>query len=475
LKAGDAVAVCLANRPEYFSLAWAAQRSGLYFVALSSRLTLAEIDYIARDSGAKVIIAGAELPHTAALPAGLSDLILYSLGGAVEGYRIWESEVAVQPASRIADEIAGGEMLYSSGTTGRPKGIRPELPKDGDITALPMTALVAQTRFGVDTDSVYLCPAPLYHAAPLRWSMGVQQLGGTVVLLEKFDPEVALAAIDCHRVSHSQWVPTHFIRMLKLPQDVRARYDVSSLRLAIHSSAPCPVPVKRQMIEWFGPILVEYYAGTEGNGMTIINSKEWLKKPGSVGRANFCMVHICDDEGNELPVGQVGNIYFEGDHPFEYHNDPAKTATAYDARGWTTLGDIGRLDGDGYLFLTDRKSFMIISGGVNIYPQEIENLIIEHPKVADVAVIGAPCPEMGERVVAVIQPEDWRDATPEFAAELSAWARQSLSGIKMPRQFDFMKQLPRHDTGKLYKRLIRDAYWQAPVTGPGLALATIAT
>jgi len=460
LKPSDAVAVCLSNTPDYFALAWAAQRSGLYFVALSSRLTLAEVDYIARDCGAKVLIAGADLPHTAALPEGLSDLMLFSLGGIVPGYRIWEDEVAGQPSTRIGDEVAGGEMLYSSGTTGRPKGIRPELPADGDITAMPMTTLVAKSRFGVDEASVYLCPAPLYHAAPLRWSMGVQHLGGTVVLMDKFDPELALAAIDAHGVTHSQWVPTHFIRMLKLPEDVRARYDVSTLKLAIHASAPCPVPVKRTMIDWFGPILIEYYAGTEGNGMTIINSEEWLRKPGSVGKANFCVVHICDDEGNELPPGEVGNIYFQGDHPFEYHNDPEKTATAYDARGWTTLGDVGRLDEDGYLFLTDRKSFMIISGGVNIYPQEIENLLIQHPRVADAAVIGAPCAEMGERVVAVIQPSDWADATPEFAAELSAWARQSLSGIKTPRQFDFMQELPRHDTGKLYKRLIRDAYWK---------------
>lgn len=460
LKPGDAVAVCLGNRPEYFTLAWAAQRSGLYFVALSSRLTLAEIDYIARDSGAGVLIADADLPHTPDLPRGLSDLTLFCLGGATPGYRVWEDEAALQPVTRIADEVAGGEMLYSSGTTGRPKGVRPELPRDGTITAMPMTTVVARSRFGVDADSVYLCPAPLYHAAPLRWSMAVQHLGGTVVLMEKFDPERALAAVDRHRVTHSQWVPTHFIRMLKLPDEVRARYDVSSLKLAIHASAPCPVPVKQAMIDWFGPILVEYYAGTEGNGMTIINSQEWLRKPGSVGRANFCVVHILDDEGRELPPGEVGNIYFQGDHPFEYHNDPEKTAGAYDARGWTTLGDVGRLDEDGYLFLTDRKSFMIISGGVNIYPQEIENLLIQHPRVADVAVIGAPCPEMGERVVAVIQPADWADATPEVAAELSAWARRSLSGIKLPRQFDFMRELPRHDTGKLYKRLIRDEYWK---------------
>lgn len=460
LKPGDAVAVYMGNRPQYFDLAWAAQRSGLYFVALSSRLTLDEVEYIARDSGAKALIADTDLENAPDLPSRLSGLTLFSLGDAMAGYRRWEDDVAAQPVVRIVDEIAGGEMLYSSGTTGRPKGIRPELPADGDITAMPMTTLVASTRFGVDARSIYLCPAPLYHAAPLRWSMAVQHLGGTVVLMDRFDPEQALIAIDRHGVTHSQWVPTHFIRMLKLTDDVRARYDVSSLKLAIHASAPCPVPVKRAMIDWFGPILVEYYAGTEGNGMTIIDSHEWLQKPGSVGRANFCVVHVCDDEGRELPPGQIGDVYFEGDHPFEYHNDPEKTAGAYDARGWTTLGDVGRMDEDGYLFLTDRKSFMIISGGVNIYPQEIENLLIQHPRVADVAVIGAPCPEMGERVVAVVQPADWADATAQFAEELGVWARQSLSGIKAPRQIDFLRELPRHDTGKLYKRLIRDAYWE---------------
>lgn len=460
LKAGDAVAAYLPNIPAYFSVAWAAQRSGLYFVALSSRLTLEEVEYIARDSGAKVVVAGANLENTGSLASKLSDLCLFTIGGAVEGFRSWEEATASMPAERIADEIAGGEMLYSSGTTGRPKGIRPELPANGDITAMPMTTVVAKTRFEANEDSVYLCPAPLYHAAPLRWSMGIQHLGGTVVVMEKYDAEAALAAIDRYGVTHSQWVPTHFIRMLKLPDEVRAKYDVSSLKLAIHASAPCPVPVKQAMIDWFGPILVEYYAGTEGNGMTIINSHEWLKKPGSVGKANFCVVHICDDDGVELAANEIGNVYFEGDHPFEYHNAPEKTAGAYHDKGWTTLGDVGRLDEDGYLFLTDRKSFMIISGGVNIYPQEIENHLIGHPKVADVAVIGAPCPEMGERVVAVVQPANWDDANDDFAAELQAWARTALSGIKVPRQYDFMAELPRHDTGKLYKRLIRDKYWE---------------
>lgn len=460
LKKGDVVAAYLPNIPDYFAVAWGAQRSGLYFVAMSSRLTLDEAEYIARDSGAKVVVASGALANTASFPTRLSDIHLFTIGEPLAGFASWEKVVAAMPDTPIADEVAGGEMLYSSGTTGRPKGIRPELPANGDITAMPMTTVVAKTRFGVDESSVYLCPAPLYHAAPLRWSMGVQHLGGTVVVMEKFDPELALKAIDRHKVTHSQWVPTHFIRILKLPDDVRAAYDVSSLKVAIHASAPCPVHVKQAMIEWFGPILVEYYAGTEGNGMTIIDSHEWLKKPGSVGKANFCVVHICDDEGNELPSGEVGNVYFEGNHPFEYHNAPEKTASAYHPKGWTTLGDVGRLDEDGYLFLTDRKSFMIISGGVNIYPQEIENHLISHPKVMDVAVIGAPCAEMGERVVAVIQPVADAGCRIQLAKDLEAYARLSLSGIKVPRQYDFMEELPRHDTGKLYKRLIRDRYWQ---------------
>jgi acyl-CoA synthetase (AMP-forming)/AMP-acid ligase II len=289
----------------------------------------------------------------------------------------------------------------------------------------------------------------------------MHRIGATVVVMEHFDAEAALAAIEKHKANISQWVPTMFVRMLKLPAEVRARYDVSSMRSAIHAAAPCPVEVKRQMIEWWGEVLHEYYAGTEGNGFCYISSRDWLAHPGSVGRSLLGPVHICDDEGNEVPNGEEGTIYFENENQFEYHNDPEKTASARHPMhpNWSTLGDVGRLDEDGFLYLTDRKAFMIISGGVNIYPQEAENLLITHPQVADVAVIGVPNEEFGEEVRAVVQPVRWEDAGPELAETLIAFCRQNLASIKCPRVVDFERELPRHPTGKLYKRLIRDRYW----------------
>ncbi len=306
---------------------------------------------------------------------------------------------------------------------------------------------------------IYLSPAPLYHAAPLRWTMAVQQLGGTVIVMERFDAELALKYVEQYHVTHAQWVPTHFVRMLKLPTEVREGYDMSSLKAVWHAAAPCPIPVKEEIIAWWGPIVHEYYAGTEGNGFTAINSVEWLQHKGSVGKGLTAEVKICDEDGNALPPRTEGAVYFAGGGAFEYHNDPAKTAESYNRHGWSTLGDVGWLDEEGYLYLTDRKSFMIISGGVNIYPAEIENLLITHPKVADVAVIGGPHEEMGEEVIAVIQPLDWADAGDDLAADLNAFARANLSHVKAPRRIDFMPELPRHATGKLYKRLIRDAYW----------------
>jgi long-chain acyl-CoA synthetase len=326
--------------------------------------------------------------------------------------------------------------------------------------------MIGQAMFGFEPDMVYLSPAPLYHAAPLGWSMAVQSIGGTVVMMERFDPELALSHIEKYKVTCAQWVPTHFVRMLKLPPETRAKYDHSSLKSVFHAAAPCPVPVKEAMIDWWGPIVQEYYAGTEGNGFCAITAEEWLRKKGSVGRGMTAQVKICDENGDEVPPRTEGGVYFAGGGEFEYHNDPAKTAEARNKHGWTTLGDVGWLDEDGYLFLTDRKSFMIISGGVNIYPQEIENLLIGHPLITDVAVVGAPHEEMGEEVVAVVQPADWSRVGPELAAEISAYARANLSHVKTPRRIDFMQELPRHATGKLYKRLIRDAYWgkaEAPI------------
>jgi acyl-CoA synthetase (AMP-forming)/AMP-acid ligase II len=291
--------------------------------------------------------------------------------------------------------------------------------------------------------------------------MSVHRLGGTVVVMEHFDGEAALAAIEKYRITDSQWVPTHFTRMLKLPEDVRARYDHSTLKCAVHAAAPCPVPIKEAMIAWWGPVIREYYAGTEGNGFTFISSEDWLTHKGSVGRALNAIIHICDENGRELPVGDEGIVYFESESRFSYHNDPEKTRESRhpEHENWSMLGDVGRVDEEGFLYLTDRKSFMIISGGVNIYPQEIENLLVSHPKVADAAVIGAPDEDIGERVVAVVQPLDMAEAGDALAAELIAYLRQSLSGVKVPRQIDFRAELPRHPTGKLYKRLLRDEYW----------------
>lgn len=458
LQPGDRVALFLENTPDYFAFAWAAQRSGLLFVAISSKLTAPEVDYILTDSGAKLLIASAALGEVAA--AVTAPVKRYSHDGTISGFEPIETVLDRQPAVPIADETAGGAMLYSSGTTGRPKGILRPPPPDPAIDAPTPLAMIANMFFGLGPDTIYLSTAPLYHAAPLGWTMTVQMLGGTVVLMHHFEAEAALAHIERYRCNAGQFVPTHFVRMLKLPEDVRAKYDVSSMKCAIHAAAPCPIPVKRAMIDWWGPVIDEYYAGSEGNGFTAIKAADWLEHPGSVGRCvGPFKLHICDEEGNELPPRTEGLVFFEAERLFEYHNDPQKTAESRNRHGWTTLGDVGWVDEEGYLYLTDRKSFMIISGGVNIYPQEIENHLVTHPAVADVAVVGAPHDEMGEQVVAVVQTVAGIEAGPALIEELTVYCRQSLSGVKTPRRFDFVEELPRHPTGKLYKRLIRDKYW----------------
>lgn len=460
LQIGDTIALCLENRAEYFPLAWGAQRAGLVYVAISSRLAAPEIAYIAHDSGSRLLIGSAYgaqvLDEVAKIAPDVPQLRLDTPGA-----MSLEDALAAMPDTPIADERAGCDMLYSSGTTGKPKGVRIPLPEDPEIGGGNSLIAIANQAFGITGDAVYLSPAPLYHAAPLRWSMTIHRLGGTVVAMEKFDPEHALELIEKYKVTDSQWVPTHFVRMLKLPQEARAKRDISSLKCAIHAAAPCPVPVKQAMIEWWGPVIREYYAGTEGNGFTFISSEEWLQRPGSVGRALLGTIRICDEDGDEVARRTEGQVFFEGGSPFSYHNDPDKTRDATNKHGWTSLGDVGLMDEDGYLFLTDRKSFMIISGGVNIYPQEIENLLVTHPKVADVAVIGSPDPDMGERVVAVVQPRDMAEAGPALAAELTEWLNPQLSRVKMPRQIDFRAELPREPTGKLFKRLLRDEYKQA--------------
>lgn len=456
----DVAAIMLENTTEYFAIAWAMQRSGLRYVCISSRLTADEADYILENSGAKIFIISASLVDIAGDIN--SKVERYSLGGDIAGYKSAEQAVAAMPITPIADERAGIDMLYSSGTTGRPKGIKKPLPEDPALAVETAIMKLAVGLYRFNGDSVYLSPAPLYHAAPLHWSMTVQRLGGTVVLMRKFDPLLALRMIEKHRVTCGQFVPTHFIRMLKLPEKTRRKFDLSSLNCAIHAAAPCPISVKEAMINWWGPILEEYYAGTEGNGMTFIGSKDWLAHKGSVGKAVMGTAHImAEDNETELDARAEGTIFFENpDNVFEYHGDAQKTASSRNSKNWTTLGDVGWMDEDGYLYLTDRKSFMIISGGVNIYPQEIENHLIGHPKIADIAVIGGPNDEMGEEVIAVVQPLDMADADDALRESIMSYAREKLSGVKIPRRIDFRGILPRHDTGKLYKRLLRDEYWK---------------
>jgi fatty-acyl-CoA synthase len=380
------------------------------------------------------------------------------VGGIRPGFESWEEAIDLQANTPIADESYGMPMMYSSGTTGRPKGVFVPAA-DSDVLAPHFLATTLGAAFGFGEETVYLSPAPLYHAAPLHYNMMTTYQGGTTIVMENFDPERALQLIEEHRVTHSQWVPIMFIRMLKLPEEVRERYDVSSLQLAIHAAAPCPIDTKEKMIDWWGEVIMEYYAASEGIGVTIIDSASWLTHKGSVGPALVGELHILDDDGNELPTGEIGTVYFAGDTTtFEYHNEPGKTAEAYNDKGWATTGDVGYVDEDNFLYLTDRKNFMIISGGVNIYPQEIENMLITHDKVADVAVFGIPNEEFGEEVKAVVQPLNWGDATDEVAIELMEWLRERLSTVKVPRSVDFNEKLPRMDNGKLYKRHLADEY-----------------
>ena len=460
LQTGDHMAFCLENRIEFLPLAWGAHYAGLYYTAISSRLTADEIAYIVDDCGARVFVtspykADAVEAVTAATPKVETR---FSLGGPLPGHACFEDAVAAQSADPDPDAVEGQDMLYSSGTTGRPKGVKSPLPNAALGRASSIT-MMARFLFSAEEGVVYLSPAPLYHAAPLRFCLGYQRRGCTVVVMERFDAEDALAAIEAHGVHTSQWVPTMFVRMLKLPDEVRSRYDLSSLVTAVHAAAPCPVEVKRRMIDWWGPVLHEYYGGTEGNGLTYTDSADWLEHPGSVGRALLGEVVIVDDDGNELPVGEEGGVYFRSDAKFEYHNDPEKTADARLGDDLSTLGDVGRLDEDGFLYLTDRKAHMIISGGVNIYPQEAENILTMHPAVFDVAVIGVPNEDFGEEVKAIVQPVDPAAAGDDLARELIAFCRSQLADVKCPRSVDFRDDLPRHPTGKLYKRLLKDEYW----------------
>ncbi|WP_063065903.1 acyl-CoA synthetase [Nocardia violaceofusca] len=460
LQPGDVLVSMVHNTTEALAVYFAAYQAGLYIVAVNWHLTGPEVAYILGDSEAKVFIADerfAEAASIAAEEANVPASARYSVGG-IDGFQPL-TELGAGESGRPDVRTTGAPMLYTSGTTGRPKGVRrPLTGADPDVVGPQATGFFG--LFGIQPfdDHVHICGSPLYHTAVLNFASISIQLGHTVVLMDKWDPEEMLRLIDTHRVTHSHMVPTQFHRLLALPEEVRARYDVSSLRCMIHGAAPCPQETKRRMLEWWGPVVTEYYAATEGGG-TSISGEEWLRKPGSVGKAwPYAVVKVLDEDGNEVAPGEVGQVYMKmGGSNFEYHKDKSKTE---DARvgDLFTVGDIGHMDADGYLFLHDRRSDLILSGGVNIYPAEIEGELITHPKVADVAVFGIPHPDWGQEVKAVVQPAEGVAADGELTRELMEFAAARLAKYKLPKSIDYLPELPRDPNGKLYKRKLRERY-----------------
>ncbi len=471
LRAGMSIAVLMQNELDLFPVIWAAQRTGLYYAPVNWHLSAEEAVYIVADCGARLLISSASLEPLAAAAAAVPALEGRLVAGAAAGATLaagaesLDAAVEGLPGTPVDDETEGGSMLYSSGTTGKPKGIVRPLTGQPFGTGLGLETVMRMV-FGFSPSSVYLCPGPLYHAAPLGWSTGTTRNGGTVVVMERFDAAAALSLIERYRVTEGQFVPTMFVRMLRLPEAERDKYDLSSLRLAVHAAAPIAVEVKRQMIGWLGPVLAEYYAGSEGNGICVIDSADWLAHPGSVGRPLGVEVHIVGEDGAEVPAGEVGTVYFSGGSPFKYHNDPGKTAAAFNPSGWSTLGDMGCLDDEGYLYLADRRTDLIVSGGVNVYPREVEEALAPHPAVADVAVIGIRDEEMGQRVHAVVQPAVAGAGTPELAAELIDFCRGRIAHFKAPGSVSFEDSLPRTPSGKMLRRVVADKYRDGAPAGP---------
>ena len=464
LRRGDHISVYMDNCPEMLEVEAAAERTGLYYTLVNSHLSPEEVAYIVTDSESKVLFSSAARQQAASDAAsrceGLNRMFMVGLTSEEGGWEPYEQSIAAFPSEPVRDESMGAPMLYSSGTTGHPKGIYRELP-EGTPGEQPDQTVFFRYLWGFREDMMYLNPAPLYHSAPQRSVSLALNLGATSVIMEQFEPEQWLQLVERYKVTTCQMVPTMFTRLLRLPDEVRLKYDTSSLETIIHAAAPCPVPVKQAMIDWLGPILNEYYAATEGNGMTFCTSDEWLKHPGTVGRCLLGQLLILDENGDERPTGVDGTVWFRGATNFEYFRDPKKTAESRSADGESsTVGDIGHVDEEGWLYLTDRKSYMIISGGVNIYPQETENLLITHPAVLDAAVIGVPNEDLGEEVKAVVQLVDPERAGGGMETELIRFCREHLAHFKCPRSVDFVEELPRLPTGKLYKRLVRDKYWE---------------
>jgi acyl-CoA synthetase (AMP-forming)/AMP-acid ligase II len=461
LRAGSTVAILMENGPEFIVAALAGQRCGLYFVPVNWHLTAAEIRYVIADSGSEALLTSPELTEAAAeATAGLTAPAHRFVLAAGDPPLPAGFEPAALDTSPLDDEPGvepnGQFMFYSSGTTGRPKGIKQPLPGEPFGRSLAVEATMGK-RYGFTPDSRYLSTGPLYHAAPLLWTLGTIGHGGTAVIMDRFDARAALAAIETERITHAQFVPTMFVRLLKLPETERSRYDLSSLRYAIHAAAPCPVEVKRRMLDWLGPVVYEYYGASEGICYFAIGPTEWLERPGSVGRSVYGTAHVLDENGTELGPGEIGQLWFESATRFEYHNDPDRTASALNRHGWATVGDLGWLDEDGYLYLADRRTDLIISGGVNIYPREIEDALVLHPGVSDVAVFGASDPEMGQRVIAVVQPAHPANGE-ELRPALSAHLSGRLARFKLPREIYFVPELPRLPSGKVLRRTLRERY-----------------
>ena len=462
LKAGDHITVMMENNRHFMQLIWGAQRSGLIYTTVSTHLTVNEAAYIFENSDARVVVTSqkyvAVVESATANCANVEHSFIADSAESVGKLLPLQASISGLPITPIADQCGGMDMLYSSGTTGKPKGIAIEFEAKDVNTMLPV--LQGLTRlFGFTQETVYLSPAPLYHAAPLRFNMMTMFQGGTSIIMEKFDPEISLQLINKYRVTHSQWVPIMFKRLLDLPESVRHSYDLSTMQCAIHAAAPCSVAIKEAMFDWWGDIIYEYYSSTESIGTTMISPQEWRAHPGSVGKAISGVPHIMDEEsGDELPIGRVGVIYFSGGLPVTYHHDPVKTLKAINDRGWYTCGDVGYLDQEGYLYLTDRKDFVIISGGVNIYPQESEDVIVMHPAVADVAVFGIPNEEFGQEVKAVVELRSGVDPSEQLAENIIGFCRDRISKLKCPRSVDFIKKLPRMENGKLYKKELAKQY-----------------
>ena len=463
LQRGDHIAVFIENSLQLLEIEGGAERTGLYYTLINTYLSPDEVAYVVTNSRATVLfssVAKREVAEAAAAKCpGLDRRLMTGPGSLPAGWESYDGLVPGYPAAPVSDESLGTAMLYSSGTTGQPKGILRDLPAAGPGEPLPVMEFV-RAMFGFREGMTYLSPAPLYHSAPQASVSAALRLGCTVIVMEHFDPERWLDLVQRYRVTHCQMVPVMFSRLLRLPADVRARYDTSSLECIVHAAAPCPVHVKRAMIDWLGPVITEYYGATEANGFTFCDSAEWLAHPGTVGHPILGELLILDDQGNQRPAGMDGTIYFRGATAFTYFQDPGKTTESRSSDGTaSTVGDVGHVDADGYLYLTDRKSYMIISGGVNIYPQETENILSAHPAVQDVAVIGVPNDDLGEEVKAVVQLLDPGAAGPHLAQDLITYCRDRLAHFKCPRTVDFVPELPRSETGKLYKRILRDAYW----------------